>query len=105
MKLFSPYNNIYKLQSIEALHSIDSEITEVAFKIWKGISGIIISEDLAGLSLFYDHTLEELLNIHALLRKITIRQKIDCPWFDADCSMSKRKTRRLERKLNTLQKT
>jgi len=43
--------------------------------------------------------MEELLNTHAPLRKITIRQKIDCPWFDADCSTSKRKTRHLERKV------
>ena len=46
----------------------------------------------------YDSTMEELLNTHAPLRKITIRQKIDCPWFDSECATLKRKTRYIERK-------
>src|SRR5688572_8865318 len=39
----------------------------------------------------YDSTMEELLNTHAPLRKITIRKKPDCPWFDSECATLKRK--------------
>jgi len=46
----------------------------------------------------YDRTMEELLNTHAPLRKITIRKKPDCPWFDSECATLKRKTRCIERK-------
>jgi len=42
--------------------------------------------------------MEELLNTHAPLRKITIRKKPDCPWFDSECATLKRKTRCIERK-------
>jgi hypothetical protein len=46
----------------------------------------------------YDHTMEDLLNTHAPLHKITIRKKTDCPWFDSECATLKRKTRHIERK-------
>src|SRR5688572_3658153 len=47
----------------------------------------------------YDNTMEELLNTHDPIRKIIIRKKIDCPWFEPFDASSKRKTRHLERKL------
>ena len=45
----------------------------------------------------YDSTMEILLNKHAPRRKIRFRKKAESPWFDKDCSASKRSTRRLER--------
>ena len=45
----------------------------------------------------YDTTMGRLLDLHAPLRKITIRKDSNCPWFDGDCSASKKLTRKLER--------
>src|SRR5688572_8838949 len=45
----------------------------------------------------YDSTMQNLLDKHAPMRKITIRKVPDCPWFDGACATSKKLTRRLER--------
>jgi len=44
----------------------------------------------------YDSTMEDHLDKHAPRRIITIRKKVECPWFDRECAVSKRLTRRLE---------
>ena len=45
----------------------------------------------------YDSTMESLLSKYAPRRKIKIRKKSDCPWFDKECLVAKRLTRRHER--------
>ena len=55
------------------------------------------AEELFGL---YDSTMVQLINKHTPRKKITIRKKIECPWFDGDCAASKRLTHRLERHFN-----
>ena len=56
------------------------------------------SLDTNELFTLYDSTMSDILDKHAPRRTITIRKKPDCPWFDRECAISKRTTRRLERK-------
>ena len=54
----APYNDLCMLQSIEAFHSIDRHVAEVALGKMKGHLWYV-SEDLAGLSLFSDKVFAE----------------------------------------------
>ena len=45
----------------------------------------------------YDATLSSLLDIHAQVQTISIRVDRSARWYDADCKIEKRTTRRLEK--------